>query len=82
MGAGDNRGERLVAERRCDEVTCMTEIVLKDLASIYQLKNCKAISSRGKIKVCYPNDILNLNACICSNKTRFFKTIVVFLSKC
>lgn len=56
----------------------MTEIVLKDLASIYLLKNCKAISLRGKIKVCYPNDILNLNACICSGKIRIRKTVVGF----
>lgn len=67
------RGEGLIAQKRCDEVTCMTEIVLKDLAGIYLPQSCKAISLRGKIKVCYPNVIFNLNACICSCKLRICK---------
>lgn len=50
MRAGDNSG---VAGRRCDGVMCMKEIVLKYFASIFQPKNCKAISLRGKIKDCY-----------------------------
>lgn len=75
MGAGDNRGERLVAGRRCH----VTEIALKGLASIYLLNNCKVVSLKGRIKVFYPNKILNSNACI---EIRFCKSIVALLSKC
>lgn len=66
----------MVSGRRCNGVFCMTEIVLKDITSVYLLKNCKAIVLRSKIKICYPNDILNLNACICSSKISICKITV------
>lgn len=55
----------------------MKEIVLKDLASVYLLKNFKAISWKDEtlLSIFILNNILNLNACICSNssKSRFIE---------